>query len=274
MDPKNVRTLRQLTSFEELVDYLRDELDWPIEVEDAGDITYEYAPEELGIDPRHAVKIEAIKQIRPLTADQPWGIFYLEFESKRLPVVVLRRILRALIPRSRKRSASQPVWNLSDLLFISTFGDASVGQREIAFAHFHQESEGLPTLRVLGWDGSDTALKLDYVDAVLKERLCWPEDPSDAEAWRRQWTPAFRHKVRHVIRTADALAERLAELASSIRDAAATLMAHETEHGPLRRLHKAFQTALLHDLTESDLPIPTPRRLPTACSQRPSPVPR
>jgi len=255
MDEKQIKRLRRLTNFEDLIAYLSEELGWPIDldnIEDAEDFTFEYTPEELGIDPKHAVKVESIKQLRPLTPDQPWGIFFINFESKRLPIVVLRRILRALVPRRRTRRTDQPVWDLGDLLFISAFGEEATGQREIAFAHFHQESEGLPTLRVLGWDGSDTALKLDYVDAVLKERLCWPENPSDAEAWRKQWTPAFRHQVGHVIRTADALAEHLAELACTIRDAAATLMAHETEHGPLRRLHKAFQTALLHDLTEAD----------------------
>jgi hypothetical protein len=112
--PNAVGKLRNLTTFEDLVDYLRDDLDWPIEAEDARDITFTYTPEELGIAPQHAAKIKSIKQVRPLTPDQSWGIFYVAFESKRLPIVVLRRILRALVPQRRKRSADQPVWNLSD----------------------------------------------------------------------------------------------------------------------------------------------------------------
>ena len=63
---------------------------------------------------------------------------------------------------------------------------------------------------------------------------------------------AFRHRLGHVIRTADALADRLAALARRIRYAAITLMNHESDRGPLRQLHKAFQTALIHDLTEAD----------------------
>ena len=35
MDPQDVRKLRALADFPALVAYLRDELDWPIEVEDA-----------------------------------------------------------------------------------------------------------------------------------------------------------------------------------------------------------------------------------------------
>ena len=62
MQPKDIARLCALTSFPALVAYLRDELDWPIEVEDADDITFDYDAAELGIDPKHAVKIEAIKQ--------------------------------------------------------------------------------------------------------------------------------------------------------------------------------------------------------------------
>ena len=37
MDPNDIKKLRKLTSFEALVDYLRDELEWPIEAEDRQD---------------------------------------------------------------------------------------------------------------------------------------------------------------------------------------------------------------------------------------------
>ena len=39
MNPGDIAKLRTLTDFPALVAYLRDELDWPIEVEDADDIT-------------------------------------------------------------------------------------------------------------------------------------------------------------------------------------------------------------------------------------------
>ncbi|HNT26155.1 MAG TPA: hypothetical protein PKM21_17440 [Anaerolineales bacterium] len=183
---------------------------------------------------------------------QPWGIFYIEFETKRLPISVMRRILNRLVTKQRSRKADQATWNLDDLLFISAVGSEQSTQREMTFAHFHQESGDLPTLRVLGWDGGDTALKIEYVAQMLKEKLRWPADPMNAAAWRELWAAAFRHKPGHVIRTAEALAGRLAELARAIRDAAQALMAHETEQGHLRRLHKAFQTALIHDLSEAD----------------------
>jgi type I restriction-modification system DNA methylase subunit len=206
----------------------------------------------LGLDKDSAVKVRAAKQLRPLVAGQPWGIFWIDFEPKKLPITVMRRILNQLVAKKRGGKSQQATWNLDDLLFISAVGSEKSDQREITFAHFHQEEGDLPTLRVLGWDGADTVLKIDYVAKTLKEKLLWPQNPKDVRAWREMWAEAFKHKPGHVIKTADALAARLAELARSIRAAAETIMKHETERGRLRKLHKAFQTALIHDLTEED----------------------
>ena len=79
-----VRSIRDIPA---LIAYLRDELDWPIGAEDFDELTFEYEPEELGIDARTAARIEEIKQLRPLAAGQPWGVFFIRFEPKRLPVV-------------------------------------------------------------------------------------------------------------------------------------------------------------------------------------------
>lgn len=245
--------LRAIKSFEALIPYLENELDWPLQQYGFDDLTFEYTPAELGLKDEDAVKIKAIHQLRPLRHGQPWGIFFVEFERKKLPVVLLRRVLSHLVVKKRASAnrADAAAWRMGDLLFISAFGDRVTGQ-EIAFAHFHQDGGELPTLRVLGWDGGDTPLKLEYVAATLRGKLSWPDDPDDADAWRDSWRQAFRHRLGHTIRTADALAVALAALARRIRGAALLLLAHETEQGALRSLHKAFQTALIHDLSEAD----------------------
>jgi type I restriction-modification system DNA methylase subunit len=252
MNNTDVQNLRSVKNFAGLVDYLRDELDWPIEVNDVSLLTFEYDADELGIDPLYAARIETICQVRPLVDGQPWGIFYIEFETMKLPITVMRRILNRLVRKQRNRKVEQATWNLDDLLFVSAVGNENTDQREMTFAHFHQEQGDLPTLRVLGWDGADTVLKMEYVAQTLKQKLRWPQNPKDVDTWREQWTGAFIHKPGYVIKTANALAERLAELARGIRDAAQTLMAHETEKGHLRTLHKAFQTALIHDLSKEE----------------------
>lgn len=244
--------LRAIKDFPALVEYLRDELDWPIDSEDFNDLTFDYEPEELGIEPGVATKIEEIKQLRPLTSSQPWGVFFIGFEPKRLPVVVLRRILSQLVfkKRSSAKRPGQASWHLNDLLFISACGAGQ--QREINLAHFSEnlESGGLPTLRVLGWDDADRDLKIDHIRREMQEKLRWPDDPADLEAWRTGWASAFTLRPREVITTSKALAEQLAKLAGAVRARVNQVLVFEHETGPLRGLLRAFREALVHDLTE------------------------
>ena len=93
--------LRRIRTFPQLIGFLRDEMGWPIESDDFEDLTFDYTPEELGIDAGNAAKIQEIKRLRPLRANQPWGIFFVKFEPRRLPVVALRRILGQVALRKR-----------------------------------------------------------------------------------------------------------------------------------------------------------------------------
>src|SRR5437660_12342342 len=111
---------------------------WPIENGDFEELTFEYTPEELGIDSASAAKIQEIKRLRPLSARQAWGIFFIKFEPKRLPVVALRRVLSrvALKKRASANSDERAAWQADDLLFISNYGEGD--RRQISFAHFSQ----------------------------------------------------------------------------------------------------------------------------------------
>ncbi len=243
----DVERLRNVKTFPQLVKYLRDELEWPIGTDNFEDIAFEWNAKELGIDPATAAKIEEIKQLRPLSSAQPWGIFFVKFEPKRLPVVVLRRILSKLVVRKRARG-DQASWKLSDLLFISNYGEGDA--RQITFAQFTQPNEkDLPTLKVLGWDEDDTVLHIDHTHKLLKDKLAWREEyKKDPKGWRSKWSEAFVLRHREVIETSKELAIRLAELARRIRMRASQVLKIETEEGPLRQLHKAFQKDLIHDL--------------------------
>jgi predicted helicase len=246
--------LAQIKRFDQLVGYLRNEMGWPIDNgHDFEDVTFEYTPEELGIDPKNAAKIQEIKRLRPLSTLQPWGIFFIKFEPKRLPVVALRRILGqvALKKRASANSSERQAWAADDLLFISNYGEGE--ERRIALAHFSRPNDGadLPTLKVLGWDNLDTSLHLDAVAQELSEHLSWPSDESDINAWRDQWRSAFVLKHQEVINTSKQLSERLAELARAICDRIRTVLTIETETGPLTELLGAFRNALVHDLDEA-----------------------
>jgi len=251
--PVNHRTLLAgIRTFQQFVAYLRDEMGWPLDRADFEEITFEYTPEELGLDPASAAKIEEIKRLRPLSANQPWGVFFVKFEKKRLPVVALRRILGrvALKKRASANPDDRAAWAADDLLFISGYGDEH--DRRICLGRFNQDRAvgNLPALEVIGWDGADTALHLDDVAEKLSGHLAWPHDENDTDAWRRQWAAAFSLRHREVITTSRALAERLAELARSLRARILAALAVESDAGVLRKLMKAFQKALLHDLDE------------------------
>lgn len=245
--------LREIRTFPSLIKFLRDELDWPISSEDFEELTFDYTPEELGIDTANAAKIQEIKRLRPLSINQPWGIFFVKFEPKKLPVVALRRILSrvTLKKRASANAAERPAWQMDDLLFVSNYGEEG-DERQISFAHFAHNGvkNDLPTLKVLGWDNLDTPLHLDHVADVLSERLAWPEDEDDAERWRETWRSAFTLRHREVITTSKVLAVRLAELARAIHDRLNTVLAIETEDGPVTKLMAAFKEALVHDLDE------------------------
>jgi predicted helicase len=247
MDPNDIEKLRKLTSFEALVDYLRDELDWPIEAEDAEKAAFDYDLKELGIDPIHTVKIETIKQIRPLSDKQPWGVFYIQFENKNLPVVVLRRILHALVPASRRRDPDRKAWKMSDLLFISSQG--AENDRSISFAHF-QEVDGKAQLRTFAWDVKETHLY--YIKNLNLNALRWPADVGNAEAWRKQWGEAFTVAYRYVPTTAEMLAKKMAQIASYIREAVELTYSMEHSGGPLHQLHLSLKMDLISDLSEAD----------------------
>src|SRR5680860_274308 len=253
MSDRDRERLRGIRTFPSLVKYLRDDLDWPITTDDFEELTFEYDPEELGIDAKNAAIIREIKRLRPLTPNQPWGIFFVEFERKKLPVVALRRILSrvALKKRASANSAERAAWAADDLLFVSNYGEGEA--RQISFAHFSPPQDGhdLPTLKVLGWDNLDTALHLDGVALKLSEHLAWPEDDAEVEAWREQWRAAFTLRHREVVTTAKELSTSLAKLARTIRDLSQTALAIESENGPLTKLMKAFQEALVHDLNQS-----------------------
>ena len=245
--------LKRIHDFRSLIPFLRDRMGWPIEqdgLEEVDDLFFDYTPEELGVDAKNAAKIKSIKQLRPLKAGQPFGVFFVQFEPKRLPVVALRRILGhvAVKKRSSANKADRAAWRSGDLIFVSSYGEGE--ERQISFAHFSEPAgkDDLPTLNVLGWDNRDTALHLDAVARELTDQLVWPNDDTDAAAWRNRWRQAFTLGHREVVATSKELSIRLAELARAIRNRIKSAMAIESDSGPLTKLMKAFQESLVHDL--------------------------
>jgi len=247
------RRLQSLTNFETLLDYLRDDLGWPIEVDDLEEATFDYSAQELNINPRYAARITAIKQLRPLVSDQVWGIFFVEFDNNRLPVMALRRILQSLAASRRQRDASIPAWKHEDLLFICVYTSAAedkAGQRGITFAHFRDEAGKPPELRTFSWDSRETHFY--YIRNLNLSGLRWPANDRDANVWREQWRRAFTVRHRYTIRTSEKLASQMAKQAVVIRELVDDLYEAEGEKGALHGLYERLRIDLLHDLQPDD----------------------
>ena len=77
-----------IKNFPSLVNFLAEELQWPIDLDEFDDyesLAYDFSPEELGIKEEFISKIKNIKQLRPI-GDNPYAIFWIDFESLLLDV--------------------------------------------------------------------------------------------------------------------------------------------------------------------------------------------
>lgn len=242
MDDKTIQRLRALTNFPAIFGFLSRDLDWPIETDDFTEeaLAFSYTPQELGIHERYSASITRIRQLRNLVNDQPWGVFYIEFENKNLPVTVLRRILSKL----GRATPNRPGWQMEDLLFICVMG--APGQRGVAFAHFRRSDAKLPELRTFSWDSRESHFY--YLRNLNLEKLRWPDDEDAHDAWRSQWRGAFTTPHRAIYddkKLASAMAAQAVEMREIIED----LYGVESRDGGLHRLFDRFRKGLLHDLT-------------------------
>ena len=245
--------IRKIKSIEDWIRYFAENLGWEIDFDEDPDFdeyTYNYSPEELGLREESCAKIQSIDQMKPMTSNQPWGIFCIEFESKRFEITALRRILSALIPRVRRHETEHRVWNMHDLLFICSWGGGN--ETYLGAAHFEEREGVLPQLKMIYCQpGKEDTHNINTFENRLS-LLAWPRDPSDTESWRENWAAAFTTGYRETIHTAAALTKQLAEEARAIRDRIITALSVETEQGYVHKLYAKFKEQLVHDMQEKD----------------------
>lgn len=104
-----------------LIDFLRDGLAWPLpDVThlQPDDILIDWKPEELHLDPTKVAKLIDITQLPPLTAKQNFGVFFLNFDGRNLPITAVRRLVHRLVSNKRGHGAgTHPTWALDDFSF-------------------------------------------------------------------------------------------------------------------------------------------------------------
>ena len=112
-----------------------------------------------------------MKQLRPLVTNQPWAVFYIEFESKRLPVTALRRVLNRFVEKKRVSVADRPTWKTQTCSSSTPTAAATTVASPRALL---QAGSPLPTRHArvhVDPPGTHLAHIQNYIDC-----LRWPED--------------------------------------------------------------------------------------------------
>ena len=177
---------------------MREKLGWyiPEDVE-LEDIAFPWSPEDLDLDELTDELIVDCQQLPPFPTSQPtfefventqpWGIFFLQFDSELVYRTALRRVLRGLVER-RDRDASLPAWRHDHLLFICTTTDF----QRFAFAHFAATTENWrrAVLSIFSWEQGDTHIRTLCEYNLPALALPSGGFSSDQE-WFQEWQKAF-----------------------------------------------------------------------------------
>lgn len=244
--------LRRIRTQSDLFKYLGEELGWPLDVADMDEehLTWEWLPEEVGIDPAEMSSLRRLRQLRPLSAGQPWGIFFVEFDRERLPVTQFRRVAQAFARRRSQRAPgdNRPRWDAENLLFVvTTGGDQTVQLHLLALWNRDGRADEIRSLAWRPRQGSDRHLARLHHE--LLPRLAWPaDDQAVADAWTAQWREAFKLPNGAAISTASRLAEQMAACAGDLRDQIAEAMAAEAGSGPFTAMLGTVRSQLIADV--------------------------
>ena len=188
--------IHNIHNFDTLLDFLREKLSWHIpEDVELEDIAFPWSVEDLDLDELTEELVVNCQQLPPFPTNQfefsdstqPWGIFFVQFDSESIYRTALRRVLRGLVER-RDRDASLPVWEHNQLLFICTTTD----YQRFAFAHFAATTQNWRSavLSIFSWEQDDTHIRT--LCEYNLPALAFPSEGfSSDEAWLKAWQAAF-----------------------------------------------------------------------------------
>ncbi len=182
----NFDAVQLIDNWATLVEFLTNELDWPLDVEATlEEQAFQWSPRDLRLTPEEATRLRGgeVHELRFLDAS-PWGVFVVRFAQNRVSVKALRQVLRGLV-ESKSKDPALTSWRQEDLLFICATQD----YEEFVFAHFRKQDQRPAVLATFSWEKGSAHLHTLCEFNLAK--LVYPDDPADHEVWRAQWRTAF-----------------------------------------------------------------------------------
>ncbi len=246
--------LQETRTAEQLVRYFIDELAWPLEDDalrddpDMEDLMFDWDLEELGIQPQERPVIERVRQVRPFTSTQPWGIFIVELACRRLLITQIRKLLNQLVTKKRStRGPNRRTWALDDLIFLVTTGE---NPSEMHLLVFYEVKGKADQFLSLSWRPTDPTRRLRRLADELLPQLAWPDNEHDTETWKTTWRQPFTLGPGEVITSAARLADRMAHAARHLRQQIRDSLADENGTGPFSKLISQIREQLVADVTD------------------------
>lgn len=254
MHMEKITDIRKVANTDDLIGYFSGKLGWDIDVESfesKDDFSFEWTAEDLGLNEESFAKIRSLRQLRPFSDKQKWGMFCIEFDSKKFEVTAVRKVLSALIPRKRK-DPNAPVWNLKDILFLCDWGEDR--NRSVGLAHFEEHEKGLPQIKTISCTPSSALVDPTELK-TFEERLNgleWPKDAENWHEWSKDWSAAFKTEYRWTVRKSNELTKELAKEARNIRDRIKAIMVVENATGYVHLLWEKFKRTLVANMSAED----------------------
>lgn len=183
--------------YQQLTEFLERELHWDLMHYDFEDLVFEWSSAELGIRDRFSTKITSIHQLRQLRDSQPWSVFFVDFESKKISIELMRDVLNSLVSIRRTAEAgmaNRRRFSSSELLFLCRFGD----QSDPKFGIVWFDSSGdcsLAESRTITIAHKDPEPRRRRVLDLMKKHLQWPENTENANHWWKAWQGIFSETV-------------------------------------------------------------------------------
>lgn len=242
-------TLRNVNSIESMLRYCNDSLKWNIDEEyfdDIDELTYDFTASDLGIKDEEFARINTLKQMRPLSDNQDWAVFLVEFEGKRIDVTALRRVLNAIIPKRTNRD--RMTWTCDHIFFMCLWGEYSV--RSIGFSAFEEYEKSLPVMKIIY---CTPAIESTEGIRNFENKIAFLEcNRNESFIDRLQfWNQALKRRNQN-IHSAQQLTETLASKAIEISDTLSDQLAIENEDGRIHKLYHRFNNALNIELNEAE----------------------